>query len=127
MCICTVSFPAAGLRQTVTKRGFFIPVGVLRDKFKGKYLDGLDSLYKNGGLTFCTSCEKLRNSYEWSEFRNDLYEKDWCPYIKETFNGFGNAIEYLGRYAISNSRILSVDQQQVSFSARGKSPVNHAG
>ena len=37
-----------------------------------------------------------------------LYAKDWCPYIKETFNGFGNAIEYLGRYthkvAISNSR-----------------------
>ena len=37
---------------------------------------------------------------------------DWCPYIKETFNGFGNAMEYLGRYthkiAISNSRILEL-------------------
>ena len=48
---------------------------------------------------------------------------DWCPYIKETFNGFGNAIEYLGKYthkiAISNSRILSVSDDLVSFSARG--------
>ncbi|MDO4297768.1 MAG: transposase [Lachnospiraceae bacterium] len=107
-----------------TKSSFFIPVGILRDKFKGKYLAGLDSLYKNGGLTFSTSCEKLRNSYEWSEFRNGLYDKDWCPYIKETFHGFGNAIEYLGRYthkiAISNSRILSVDEQQITFTARGK-------
>ena len=109
-----------------SKGHFFIPVMVLRDKFKGCCLAALDSLYQSGELVFSPSCEKLRNSYEWSAFRNDLYEKDWCPYIKETFNGFGNAIEYLGRYthkiAISNSRILSVDNQQVSFSARGKKP-----
>jgi len=105
---------------------FFIPVKVLRDKFKGKYLDGLDALYKNNKLVFSSSCENLHNSYCWSEFRNILYQKDWCPYIKETFNGFGNAIEYLGRYthkvAISNSRILSVDEHQTAFSARGKKP-----
>ena len=109
-----------------SKDHFFIPVMVLRDKFKGCCLAALDSLYQSGELVFSSSCEKLRNSYEWTAFRNDLYEKDWCPYIKETFNGFGNAIEYLGRYthkiAISNSRILSVDNQQVSFSARGKKP-----
>lgn len=109
-----------------SKGHFFIPVMVLRDKFKGCCLAALDSLYQSGELVFSSSCEKLRNSYEWSAFRNALYEKDWCPYIKETFNAFGNAIEYLGRYthkiAISNSRILSVDNQQVSFSARGKKP-----
>lgn len=51
---------------------------------------------------------------------------DWCPYIKETFNGFGNAIEYLGRYthkiAISNGRIISATEDEVTFSARGKKP-----
>ena len=52
---------------------------------------------------------------------------DWCPFIKETFNGFGNAIEYLGRYthkiAISNSRILSVTESETTFfSKRGKNP-----
>ncbi|EOS76028.1 hypothetical protein C817_04197 [Dorea sp. 5-2] len=105
---------------------FFIPVKVLRNKFRGKYLAELDSLYKSGKLVFSSSCEKLRNSYEWAGFRNGLYEKDWCPYIKETFNGFGNAMEYLGRYthkiAIGNSRLISVDNQQVSFSARGRKP-----
>lgn len=106
-----------------SQKNFFIPVKVLRDKFKGKYLANLNVLHKNGKLVFSSSCEMLRNAYEWSEFRNSLYEKDWCPFIKETFNGFGNAIEYLGRYthkiAISNSRILSVDQETVTFSARG--------
>lgn len=86
----------------------------------------LSSLYESGSLVFSSSCETLRNSYNWNEWKNNLYEKDWCPYIKETFHGFGNAIEYLGRYthkiAISNSRIRSVTQNQITFSARGKKP-----
>lgn len=105
---------------------FFVPVAVLRDKFRGKYMALLFSLYENGSLTFSSSCEKLRNSYYWKEWKNNLYGKDWCPYIKETFNGFGNAIEYLGRYthriAISNSRILNLTEDMVTFSARGKKP-----
>lgn len=109
-----------------TKSSFFIRVEILRDKFKGKFLAGLQSFFKNGQLDFSASCKKLLNSYEWTQFRDSLYKKDWCPYIKETFNGFGNAIEYLGRYthkiAISNNRILSVDEQQTTFSARGKKP-----
>ena len=105
---------------------FFIRTEVLRDKFKGKYMAYLSSLYENGSLAFSSSCEDLRNPYHWKEWKNRLYGMDWCPYIKETFNGFGNAIEYLGRYthkiAISNSRILSVSEDTVTFSARGKKP-----
>ena len=105
---------------------FFIRTEVLRDKFKGKYMAYLSSLYENGSLAFSSSCEDLRNPYHWKEWKNRLYGRDWCPYIKETFNGFGNAIEYLGRYthkiAISNSRILSVSEDTVTFSARGKKP-----
>lgn len=104
---------------------FFIPVFVLRDKFKKKFLAHLEQLYQKGLLMFSSSCERLRNSYDWNGFRDSLYTKDWCPFIKETFNGFGNAIEYLGTYthkiAISNSRILSVTEEHVTFSARGLS------
>ena len=107
-----------------SRADFFIPVHVLRNKFKGKFLAELDSLYQAGKLSFSSSCQKLINSYEWKAFRDKLYKKDWCPFIKETFNGFGNAIEYLGRYthkiAISNSRLLSVTDSEVSFSARAK-------
>lgn len=107
-----------------SSKNFFIRTEVLRDKFKGKYMAYLSALYENDSLHFSSACEKLHNSYHWKEFKDSLYEKDWCPYIKETFNGFGNAIEYLGRYthkiAISNSRILSVTQEKVTFSARGK-------
>lgn len=109
-----------------SKNSFFIPVKVIRDKFKGKYLSCLDKYYQKGALCFSASGRKFLNAYEWAAFRNSLYEKDWCPFIKETFNGFGNAIEYLGRYthkiAISNSRILSVTESETTFSARGRSP-----
>lgn len=39
---------------------FFIRTEVLRDKFKGKYMAYLSSLYENGSLSFSSSCEKLR-------------------------------------------------------------------
>lgn len=109
-----------------SKQKFFIPVHVLRDKFQGKFLALLDDIYQRGQLTFSSACTFLRNSSEWESFKHNLYEKEWCPYIKETSNGFSNAVEYLGKYthkiAISNSRILSVTDKQVVFSARGKKP-----
>lgn len=105
---------------------FFIPVKVLRDKFKGKFMARLSSLYKSGTLVLSSSCDGLRDPSRWNQWKDFLYRKDWCPYIKQTFNGFGNAIEYLGRYthriAISNSRILSATRDKVVFSARGKKP-----
>lgn len=109
-----------------SKETFFIPVFVLRDKFKGKYLALLKKLYQKGALYFSGSCSHLKSADTWTSFCDSLYRKDWCPYIKETFNGFGNAIEYLGKYthkiAISNSRILSAEDNKVTFSARGKNP-----
>ena len=116
--------PDRRIRKSSAK--FFIPVKVLRDKFKGKYLALLDALHQQKKLVFSTSCKALQDLFEWKIFKKRLYGKDWCPYIKETFNGFGNAIEYLGRYthriAISNNRILAVTETEVTFSARGKKP-----
>lgn len=125
---CIVSGGGLTTDSKIRRSGgsFFIHIHKLRDKFKGKFLALLDSYYKSGSLEFSTSCESLRNSYDWSRFRDSLYKKDWCPYIKETFNGFGNAIEYLGRYtnkiAISNNRIESVTDSHTTFSARGRLP-----
>lgn len=122
---CIIS--GSGLTDTMQLRkcrfpDFMIPVKVMAAVFKGKFMEDLELLYKNNGLLFPGNLSGFINSYEWREFRNTLYEKDWCPYIKETFNGFGNAIEYLGRYthriAISNSRIKEVTDTTVTFLAR---------
>lgn len=121
-CIIT----GAGLTKTKhlrkSRSKFFIPVKVLGKMFRGKFLAKLQSLYEDDKLCFTSHTHRLRNSYEWNEFRNSLYNITWIPYIKETFNGFGNAIDYLGRYthriAISNSRIKSVTSTKVTFAAK---------
>ena len=91
-------------------------------KFRGKFLALLKQFYKKNSLSFSKSCHNLQNQKVWNSFINTLYEKDWVPYIKETFNGNGNAIDYLGRYthkiAISNSRIKEVTDSAVTFFAK---------
>lgn len=101
---------------------FFLPVHVVSKKFRGKFLSHLKKYRMAEKLNFSGDCEKLRNSYEWKDFINELYKKNWVFYIKETFNNFGNTVKYLGNYthrvAISNQRIKSVDENGVVFSAK---------
>ena len=99
---------------------FFIPVKVISAVYRGKFMEGLRKHYSSGKLTLPDRLTKLRNSYEWQEFIRHLYSIEWNVYIKETFNGNGNAIKYLSSYtnriAISNSRIISYDKKDVTFS-----------
>lgn len=121
---CIVS--AGGLtpdhRLRTSSNKFFIPVRVMRNVFKGKFLFYLKKLYDSDELIFPGAIGYLSNPGDWHYLLDLLYSIDWCPYIKETFNGFGNAIEYLGRYthriAITNTRVQSVTADKVSFLAR---------
>lgn len=121
---CIVS--GGGLSRDLKLRtcgdGFFIPAKVLAAKFRGKFLSSLDDLYRNGKLVFSSSCSTLSGPASWARLKNDLYNTAWCPDIRETFNGFGNAIEYLGRYAnriaITNARVKTVSQDSVTFTAK---------
>ena len=61
----------------------------------------------------------LKDSSSFKKFNIILKKKKWNIKIKETFNGAENVIRYLGKYthkiAISNSRILSVTDEVVTF------------
>lgn len=107
---------------TYSKKKFLIPVKVLSKMFRGKFLAALQKLYSQGKLSFFNSCLNYQDLDTWNIFRNALYQKDFVVYIKETFNGFGNVIDYLGRYshriAISNARIKSLTDTHVTFSAK---------
>ena len=114
-----------GLSDPVTfkktdNNSFFCPVSHLGGAFREHFLDGLKKLRSKEMLSYTGSSSALINHYEWEELLTTLYHKDWNVFIKETFNGNGNAIEYLSRYAyrtaISNSRILSVTDDGVLIS-----------
>lgn len=100
-------------------KGYLLPKDAMGRLYRGKFMDALKRYHDQNKLHFHGNCLHLRNSYEWQAFIDLLYDKSWIPHIKETFNGFGNAITYLARYvfrsAISNSRIDSVDDSGVTF------------
>lgn len=96
---------------------FFIPIKALAALYKGKFMAGLKECRLSGKPVFPKNLEDARS---WQEFLDSLYKKEWNVYIKQTFNGNGNAIEYLSKYtnriAISNKRILSFTDKDVTFS-----------
>lgn len=100
-------------------KGFLLPVEAMGKMFRGKFMATLKTYYDKKLLSFEGKYQKLRNHYNWKDFIDSLYAKDWLPFIRETFNGNGNAITYLARYAyrtaISNSRIHSITEKEVSF------------
>ncbi len=98
----------------------FIRTEVLKDKFNGKYMAHLSSFYESGSLTFSSSCEKLRNSYHWKEWKNTLYEMDWCPTSRKPLTALVMPLSILDVIptTIANIRILSVSDNKVTFSAK---------
>lgn len=118
-CISGGGLTESGQFIESTHKGFLLPVEVIGKIFRGKFMEKLKSYHDKGLLSFNGKCMELRNRYHWKEFVDSLYAKTWLPFVKETFNGNGNAIKYLARYAyrtaISNNRICTVTEDSVSF------------
>ena len=106
-------------RRTLKGEDFFVHVNVLSDLFKKKFLAYLTEAFDAGSLTFCGNTEYLRSKTSFYRFKNELYDRKWVTYCKEPFSGIENVLEYLGRYihrvAISNRRILRLEDGQVTF------------
>ncbi len=121
-CIVSGAGLAKGNQLKTCGKHFFLPEKVAGRLFKGKFLASLESFYQSGKLVIPNSCKELSNPADWSSFKSSLYKKEWYPDIRETFNGQGNAIDYLGRYAhriaITNARIKNVTNDSVTFTAK---------
>ena len=117
VCLSGGGLTPSGQFVQTRHKGFLIPEAVIAAMFRGKYLAGVRKLHDEGRLCFHSTPE-LADAKNWKDFINKLYSKRWLPFVKETFNGKGNAIEYLARYsyrsAISNARILSVTDRDVT-------------
>ena len=118
VCVSGGGLTPAGQFVETKRKGFFLPGDVLASMFRGKYLCALKKMYTDGSLNLsCT--RELEDRIRWQEFIDALFEKDWLPFIGETFNGRGNAIRYLARYsfrtAIANSRIEEITDTHVTF------------
>ena len=97
---------------------FFIPVKVMSRKFRGKFL----SYMKKIKLDFYGENKELENPAIYDELIQTMYSKEWIVYCKEPFKNAGSVIQYLGRYthrvAISNERIVKIEDDKVTFKWR---------
>jgi hypothetical protein len=112
----------SGLRWIQSRKKFFIPVKVLAKKFRGKFLAFLNKAFVNGNLQFGGSIQSLGLEVNFRQLLDELYQTDWVVYCKPPFKSPVHVLRYLGRYthrvAISNQRIVSINNDQVTFKWR---------
>ncbi len=109
------------------KPKFLFPVRALSKVFRAKFLDGLRRLYASGQLVFpaaLTNVAPLADAAAFNALLARLRGKPWVVYSKAPFAGPDKLLHYLGHYthrvAISNSRLLSCHDGQVSFHYRDR-------
>lgn len=101
------------------KDGYFLPGKAIARLFKGKFLSGLKELHDAEKLCYEGNAAKYQNQDRYQELLDICYSKNWVTDIRESFAGAETVMHYLGRYthriAISNSRILRMDENTVTI------------
>jgi Putative transposase/Transposase zinc-binding domain len=109
----------ASPRWYACRPGFFLPVRVLSRVFRGKFLERLRAAFKQGQLVFPERLAALAEATAFANWLSPLYAKDWVAYAKPPFGGPEQVLKYLARYthrvAISNHRLLDLDDGHVTF------------
>jgi hypothetical protein len=95
------------------RAGFFLPVRVLSRVFRGKFIDRLRRAHAAGTLI------GVADDRAFDRLIDASVKREWVVYAKPPFGGPEQVLKYLSRYthriAISNRRLVSIDNRDVSF------------
>jgi hypothetical protein len=113
-----------GTRWIACKRSskgkdFFISVKVMSSLFRRLFCESLREIFKEGALKFYGELARLADPEKFDEWLEAARRTKWVVYAKRPFGGPAQVIEYLGRYthrvAISNSRLIKLEDGKVHF------------
>jgi hypothetical protein len=116
--------PAGGLAEDgctwkPCRPGFFLPVRPLSRLFRGKFLAGLSQVFRDGRLELHGRLVPYRCPAAFNRLLHEARRTEWVVYAKPPFDDPEKVLEYLARYthrtAISNHRLLQVDDRAVTF------------
>jgi hypothetical protein len=117
--------PAGGLAdngqrwRAPKKIRFFLPVKPLSRLFRNKFLCYLQEAFAAGQLAFYGQLRELGHPANFRDLVSRLADIDWVAYVKPPFGGPDQVLRYLARYthrvAISNGRLLSLQEGHVHF------------
>ena len=101
------------------RRGFLFPVKALSQVFRGKFLATLTRAFDAQRLRLDASTLALAALAHRRRFFAALRDRPWVVYAKQPFGGPQQVLDYLGRYthrvAISNNRLVSLNEVEVCF------------
>jgi hypothetical protein len=110
---------ADGTRWIHARPRFFLPIPVLRQIYRGKFVAGLRDAFHDGRLSFPGQLAPLGTDRAFRAFLRSLYRQPWVVYAKPPFGSPAHVLHYLARYthrvAISNHRLVDVTDDTVSF------------
>jgi hypothetical protein len=99
-----------------TQKAYLFNVKAMSEVFRGKFLDLMTKAYRKKGFAV--------NPDQFKKLKESLYSKKWVVYIQKPIKRPEYVLEYLGRYthrvAISNHRIISVDDGKVTFKYKNR-------
>ena len=108
------------------KPGFFLPVRVLSRLFRRRFLEELERAHLAGQLRFFGEYAALSDAKAFAQWLAPLRGCEWVVYAKRPLAGPAAVLAYLSRYthrvAIANSRLVSMDEQGVTFAGRTTGP-----
>ena len=106
-----------GSRWVSCRPGFFLPVRVLSRLFRRLFLERLTAAHQK--LAFFGNHAPLANVQAFAAYLAPLRKTEWVVYSKRPFGGPSAVLAYLSRYthrvAISNSRLIALDRNGVTF------------
>ena len=101
------------------RKSFFLPVKVLSGFFRKRFLIHLRRAYRKGKLQFHGELEPLAQPAAFEALCQKAGRLQWVVYAKRPFGGPEQVLKYLARYthrvAISNRRLLSMEDGRVTF------------
>jgi hypothetical protein len=111
-----------GARWVMSRDDFFVHYKVLSRWFRGKFLAYLAEAARAGALRFAGATAQLATPAGFASFLQEQRDKEWVVYIKPPFGSPEQVLKYLARYthrvAISDRRILAVEDAGVTFRYR---------
>jgi Putative transposase/Transposase zinc-binding domain len=111
-------------RWIAARENFLFHVKALSKAFRRKFLDLLQQAFAQGQLQFPGQMASLADPEAFAQHLQPLRQKAWVVYAKKPFSSPEKVLDYLGRYthrvAVSNHRLLSVKDGQVSFAYRDR-------
>jgi len=108
-----------GKAWVACKPGFFLSVRVLSRLFRRRFLEELLLVHQAGKLQFFGEHAVLADAQAFKAWLAPLRQCEWVVYAKRPFAGPQAVLAYLSRYthrvAISNSRLIALDEHGVTF------------